>query len=104
MADPKMVTCAYPYQRKIAQTPKRSATRESFESTVVEHYARPIGRGRPVKYLKSEGHKFVRYADDFSIYTKSKAEARKIGNKVFFILETDWTCPSIVKKVASEDL
>ncbi|MEC7752463.1 MAG: reverse transcriptase domain-containing protein, partial [Bacteroidota bacterium] len=32
------------------------------------------------KYLKSEGCKFVRYADDFSIYTKSKSEARKIGN------------------------
>ena len=39
------------------------------------------------KYLKDEGHRFVRYADDFSIYTKSKAEARKIGNKVFLYLK-----------------
>jgi group II intron reverse transcriptase/maturase len=35
------------------------------------------------KYLKERDCKFVRYADDFSIYTKSKASARKIGNEVF---------------------
>jgi hypothetical protein len=97
VAYPKMVTCTNPYQREAAQTPKRSATasaaaRESFESITIEHYARPIGWGRLVKYLKDEGHRFVRYAvvrhfGDFSIYTKSKAEARKIGNKVFLYLK-----------------
>jgi hypothetical protein len=97
VAYPKMVTCANPYQREAAQTPKRSTTasaaaRKSFESIIVEHYARPIGWGRLVKHLKDEGHRFVRYAvvrhfGDFSIYTKSKAEARKIGNKVFLYLK-----------------
>lgn len=45
------------------------------------------------KYLKAEGHKFVRYADDFSIYTKSKAAARKIGNKVFIYLKEKLDLP-----------
>lgn len=33
--------------------------------------------------LEKQGLKFIRYADDFSIYTKSKASARKVGNKVY---------------------
>ena len=45
------------------------------------------------KYLKSEGCRFVRYADDFSIYTKSKAEARKIGNKVYLFLKEKLDLP-----------
>jgi len=45
------------------------------------------------KYLKTEGHKFVRYADDFSIYTKSKAEARKIGNTVYLFLKDKLDLP-----------
>lgn len=32
-------------------------------------------------YLESKGYRFIRYADDFSIYTKSKSEAKFIGNK-----------------------
>jgi group II intron reverse transcriptase/maturase len=39
------------------------------------------------KYLKSKGQKFVRYADDFSIYTRSKVEARKVGNEVYLFLK-----------------
>jgi RNA-directed DNA polymerase len=39
------------------------------------------------KYLKKEGCRFVRYADDFSIYAKSKAAAKKIGNKFFLYLK-----------------
>ena len=39
------------------------------------------------KHLKSKGQKFVRYADDFSIYTRSKAEARKVGNEVYLFLK-----------------
>lgn len=34
------------------------------------------------KELKRKGLKFVRYADDFSIYCKSKVEAKRIGNEV----------------------
>ena len=37
--------------------------------------------------LEKQGHRFVRYADDFSIYTKSKAVARKIGNSIFLFLK-----------------
>jgi RNA-directed DNA polymerase len=36
--------------------------------------------------LERQGLKFIRYADDFSIYTKSKAEARKVGNNIFKFL------------------
>jgi RNA-directed DNA polymerase len=32
------------------------------------------------KQLEEQGLKYVRYADDFSIYTKSKSTARKTGN------------------------
>jgi len=39
------------------------------------------------KELVKGQHKYVRYADDFSIYTKSKSEAKKIGNKVFLFLQ-----------------
>lgn len=36
--------------------------------------------------LERKGLKYVRYADDFSIYTKTKSEARKIGNNIFEFL------------------
>lgn len=39
------------------------------------------------KYMEKEGLKYVRYADDFSIYTKSKSTARKVGNTVFLFLK-----------------
>ena len=35
------------------------------------------------KHLESRGCKFIRYADDFSIYTKSKTEAKLIGNEIY---------------------
>ena len=38
------------------------------------------------KELMGKGLRYVRYADDFSIYAKSKAEARKIGNEVYKFL------------------
>ncbi len=37
--------------------------------------------------LERQDCRFVRYADDFSIYTKSKASARKIGNAVYKFLK-----------------
>src|SRR3954470_10376051 len=39
------------------------------------------------KELEQQGLKYVRYADDFSIYTKSKSEARKTGNTVYLFLK-----------------
>lgn len=37
-------------------------------------------------FLSQKGYKSIRYADDFSIYTKSKSQARKIGNEVYLFL------------------
>jgi len=39
------------------------------------------------KELEKQGLKYVRYADDFSIYTKNNSTARTIGNKVFLFLK-----------------
>ena len=39
------------------------------------------------KLLVARGHRYIRYADDFSIYTKSKSEARKVGNKIYQYLK-----------------
>jgi group II intron reverse transcriptase/maturase len=36
--------------------------------------------------LEKQGLRFIRYADDFSIYTKSKTTARRVGNKVYKFL------------------
>lgn len=38
------------------------------------------------KYLEDRGLKFIRYADDFSIYTRSKSEAKTIGNAIYVYL------------------
>jgi RNA-directed DNA polymerase len=45
------------------------------------------------KELKSKGLNFVRYADDFSIYCKSKAEAKRIGNYVYLFLRDKLKLP-----------
>ena len=37
--------------------------------------------------LEWKGLRYVRYADDFSIYLKSKREARKVGNSIFLFLK-----------------
>jgi len=36
--------------------------------------------------LEKQSLRFIRYADDFSIYTKSKVTARRVGNKVYKFL------------------
>lgn len=45
------------------------------------------------KYLKAKGCKFIRYADDFSMYTKSKAAAKQIGNEVYLFLKEKLDLP-----------
>ena len=45
------------------------------------------------KELEKQGMRYVRYADDFSIYTKSKAKARKIGNDTFLFLKKKLKLP-----------
>ena len=45
------------------------------------------------KELSGKGLRYVRYADDFSIYARSKAEARQIGNEVFVFLRDKLRLP-----------
>lgn len=43
--------------------------------------------------LERRGCKYVRYADDFSIYCTKKTEARKMGNDVFLFLKNKLKLP-----------
>ena len=45
------------------------------------------------KYLKHKGYKFIRYADDFSVYTTSKSKARVIGNGIYMFLRDKLELP-----------
>ncbi|MDZ7934056.1 MAG: group II intron maturase-specific domain-containing protein [Emticicia sp.] len=45
------------------------------------------------KFLSQKGQKFVRYADDFSIYCKGKLRAREIGNQVYIFLRDKLKLP-----------
>jgi len=48
--------------------------------------------------LDIRGLRFIRYADDFSIYTKSKATARKVGNSIFTFLKDKLHLPINMEK------
>jgi RNA-directed DNA polymerase len=37
--------------------------------------------------LEKRGHRYVRYADDFSIYVRSKRAARRVGNSIYIFLK-----------------
>jgi RNA-directed DNA polymerase len=50
------------------------------------------------KELEKQGHRYVRYADDFSIYTKSKQAARKAGNSTYLFLKNKLQLPINVEK------
>lgn len=39
------------------------------------------------KELERRGHRYVRYADDFSIFLRSKAAARRVGNSIYLFLK-----------------
>lgn len=45
------------------------------------------------KELEKRGLRYVRYADDFSIYTKSSSAARKIGNQIYLFLQDKLKLP-----------
>src|SRR5690606_28368305 len=45
------------------------------------------------KELVKRGLKFVRYADDFSVYMKDRTEARKIGNLIYIFLRDKLNLP-----------
>jgi len=43
--------------------------------------------------MEQKGYRFVRYADDFSIYCKTYSEARKIGNSIYLFLRDKLKLP-----------
>ncbi len=45
------------------------------------------------KELERRGLRYVRYADDFSVYTKSKRTARKVGNEIYLFLKNKLKLP-----------
>jgi RNA-directed DNA polymerase len=45
------------------------------------------------KELERRGHRYVRYADDFSVYVKSKQTARRVGNSVYLFLKNKLKLP-----------
>ena len=45
------------------------------------------------KEMEKQGLRYVRYADDFSIYTKSESTARKIGNSIYLFLRNKLKLP-----------
>lgn len=45
------------------------------------------------KELEVRGHRYVRYADDFSIYVKSKKSAKRVGNSIYKYLRDKLQLP-----------
>jgi len=45
------------------------------------------------KEMQKQGLRYVRYADDFSIYAKSKSEAKRIGNSMYLFLRDKLKLP-----------
>ena len=45
------------------------------------------------KELERKGLRYVRYADDFSVYTKSISTARKVGNNIYLFLRVKLKLP-----------
>ena len=45
------------------------------------------------KEMEKQGLRYVRYADDFSIYTKSNYAARKTGNSIYLYLKNKLKLP-----------
>jgi len=45
------------------------------------------------KELEKRGHRYVRYADDFSIYVKSNKSAKRVGNSIYQFLRDKLQLP-----------
>ena len=45
------------------------------------------------KELEIRGHRYVRYADDFSVYVKSKQAAKRVGNSIYHYLLDELQLP-----------
>jgi len=54
------------------------------------------------KLLDSRNVKYVRYAYNYSIYTKSKKEARKVGNEIYLYLRDKIRLPINIDAGARE--
>jgi group II intron reverse transcriptase/maturase len=50
------------------------------------------------KEMEKQGLRYVRYADDFSIYAKTEREARKTGNNIFLFLRDKLKLPINTEK------
>jgi RNA-directed DNA polymerase len=50
------------------------------------------------KEMKRQGLLYVRYADDFSIYTKNESSAKKIGNNIYLFLKNKLKLPINLEK------
>lgn len=50
------------------------------------------------KELETRGHRYVRYADDFSIYVKSNLSAKRVGNSIYKFLRDKLQLPINRKK------
>ncbi|MDL5513914.1 group II intron reverse transcriptase/maturase [Arenibacter sp. M-2] len=50
------------------------------------------------KELEKSGHRYVRYADDFSIYVRSKKSAKRVGNSIYKFLRDKLRLPINRKK------
>ena len=50
------------------------------------------------KDLQKQGFKYVRYADDFSVYAKTKSEAKQIGNRLYEFLRDKLKLPINIAK------
>src|SRR5690606_2361398 len=98
------------YQRvKCPTTPRliRKWLRAPIQTTGKPHRRRTgVPQGSPIspllsnilldvldKELDRRNLKYIRYADDFSIYTKSKKDARKVGNEIYLFLKDKLRLP-----------
>tara|TARA_R110001583_G_scaffold123082_1_gene274418 strand:- start:37233 stop:38186 length:954 start_codon:yes stop_codon:yes gene_type:complete len=45
------------------------------------------------KELEGRGHRYVRYADDFSVYVQSKKSAKRVGNSIYKFLRDKLQLP-----------
>ena len=79
VVNPQMATCACSVKRKAAQAQKRLRAPGIPQGSPLSPLLSNILLDQLDKHLKSKGYRFIRYADDFSIYAKTKAEAWKKG-------------------------
>jgi len=86
--DTQMAKSTYLERREISQT-QEGSTQGSPLSPLLSN----IMLNELDKELEKRGVCYVRYADDFSIYTKSNSKARKTGNEIYLFLKNKLKLP-----------